>query len=171
MKTLLALVAIFSVTGCARDRDETTLPAALPAHSPEETGEQVVHMTLGYSDVPIKHPHVKGSAERSYDAESCRLAGGEWSPIIIMGKLSSRQAEPGAARSGRTCTFRTPTTKLSDAGKRCAAQSDCVGNCRSEKLTDGTWALPSCQAFAEESLCGRQIYDEGEYHFVRCREP
>ena len=57
--------------------------------------------------------------------------------------------------------------KFADAGKACHGQADCIGNCMAEKLPDGKWSGPRCQAHAQPSTCG-PIFDGGRYHWIPC---
>ena len=60
-----------------------------------------------------------------------------------------------------------PPAKLADAGKACHGQADCIGNCMAEKLPDGKWSGPRCQAYAQPSTCG-PIFEGGSYHWIPC---
>ena len=57
--------------------------------------------------------------------------------------------------------------KLADAGKACHGQADCIGNCMADKLPDGKWSGPRCQAYAQPLTCG-PLFDGGRYYWIPC---
>ena len=162
-RAVVSVVVPFILASCGKP---SAPPPPVPPSRPESVRVVIIRLDDRDARALLKRfPSEPDPADEARDSKSCRHASGEWAPYVG-GPLIIRP-NAGEHADGMMCWRTRPPRQFPDAGKRCAGQSDCLGNCRSEFLGDRTWSLPVCQRNVDEETCG-PVFDGGDYHWVDC---
>lgn len=164
MRHVFAMLGALVVVGCGQGD-----VGAQDASSP---GGDVVVARIEFPSPPKALPQEPDPADSAEDSASCSSAGGDWDDVYLYGTIGLREPREGAEWLGKRCWSRRQPTRLADAGKPCGGQSDCIGNCWSERAPSGQMTPPRCQTFVEDAACNRWIYDGGKHQMsIPCPVP
>ena len=173
----ILLITLLSACGGERSKHAVSTPSVQPDATPGS--EVIAHIDLSRFPLhPIDIKEVFPPADPVRDISnksSCVTAGGAWREWYSFGVLLSTNPTPTPGwewkKTGRyTCESKQKWySELADAGKSCAKQADCIGNCVTHRAEDGKLAPPRCQHYADQ--CWGVVYDEGYTKPFACPVP